>query len=129
MTDASSQTIRVVLADDSEFVLRAVARLLRSEPRVALVATAGKFAEAVRLVGEHKPDVVVLDLHMAPDAKQDPSGLKAEKAGLRLLAITAASVNDPRALALANSMGADKLLDKMKLDEELIPAILEFASK
>jgi hypothetical protein len=30
---------------------------------------------------------------------------------------------------LANAIGADKLLDKMRLDEELIPAIVELGAR
>lgn len=53
--------------------------------------------------------------------------LKAQQRGLRLLTITAASVHDDESVALANAIGGDKLLDKMTLDEKLIPAILELA--
>jgi len=38
-------------------------------------------------------------------------------------------VNDDESIALASAIGADKLLDKMRLDEELIPAIQELAAK
>jgi DNA-binding NarL/FixJ family response regulator len=128
MTETGSQPVKVLLADDSEFMLRAVARLLRTTSQVALIGAAVDFAEAVRLAHEHKPHVVILDLHMALQAKADVLRLKAESGGSRLLAITAANVKDEGSLALANAIGADRLLDKMSLEEELIPAILELAS-
>lgn len=128
MTDTASAPVRVLLADDSEFMLRAVARLLRTTPQIALVGTAADFAEAVRLAQEHQPHVVVLDLHMALQANQNVLSLKWEGGSPRILGITAANVKDQGSLALAKSIGAGRLLDKMSLDEELIPAILELAS-
>jgi two-component system, chemotaxis family, protein-glutamate methylesterase/glutaminase len=128
MTETGAKQVKVLLADDSEFMLRAVARLLRTTSQVALIGTAVDFAEAVRLADEHKPDVVVLDLHMAQQAKADVLRLKAGDCKPRLLAITAANVKHEGSLALASAIGADRLLDKMSLEEELIPAILELAS-
>lgn len=124
---AIPKQIRVLLADDSGVMLRAVSRLLNEYPQVALVGAAKGFEEAVRLADEHQPHVVVLDLHMAQRAHADPLRLKAQR-GLRLLAITATSVNDAESMALASAIGADKLLDKMELDEKLVPTILALAS-
>jgi chemotaxis response regulator CheB len=57
--------VKVLLADDSGIILRAMFGLSHSTPQVALVGTAGDFEEAVRLEDQHQPQVVVLDLHMA----------------------------------------------------------------
>jgi|ERR1700722_11834628 chemotaxis response regulator CheB len=127
MTEPSAQ-VKVLLADDSGVMLRAVSRLLNATPQVALVGAAADFEEVVRLADEHQPHVVVLDLRMAAKARADALKLKAKQQRLRLLAITATNVNDEESVALANSIGADKLLDKMRLDEDLVPTILELAS-
>jgi DNA-binding NarL/FixJ family response regulator len=120
--------VKVLLADDSGIILRAMFRLLRATPQLALVGAVEDFEEAVRLVDQHQPQVVVLDLHMARKAHADALRLKARQRGLRLLAITAASVNDDESIALADAIGADKLLDRMELDEKLVPTILALAS-
>jgi chemotaxis response regulator CheB len=127
MANEGKPQIRVLLADDSGIMLRAISRLLDVTPEIALVGVAGNFEEAVRLADELQPQIVILDLRMAQRANANALRLKAQQRGLRLLAITAASVNDDESVALANAIGADKLLDKMTLDEELIPAILELA--
>jgi DNA-binding NarL/FixJ family response regulator len=114
---------------NSGIVLRAITRLLDVTPEVALVGVVGDFEEAVRLADELQPQIVILDLRMAQKANADALRLKAQQRGLRLLAITAANVNDDESIALANDIGADKLLDKMRLDEELIPAFLELGTK
>jgi chemotaxis response regulator CheB len=123
-----SKQVRVLLADDSGVMLRAVSRLLTEHPAIVLVGAAGNFEEAVRLADEHQPHVLVLDLRMAQKASADALRFKAQQLGLRLLAITAASVNDKESIALAEAIGADKLLDKMELDEKLVPTILALAS-
>jgi chemotaxis response regulator CheB len=127
MTDPVQQ-VKVLLADDSGVMLRAVARLLEGASQVALVGAARDFEEAIRLAEEHQPHVLVLDLRMAQKAHADALRFKAQQLGLRLLAITAANVNDQESIAMAAAIGADKLLDKMELDEKLVPTILALAN-
>ena len=56
--------IRVVLADDETLLRAALASLLAFEPDVEIVGQAADGAEAIRVVRETTPDVVVLDLEM-----------------------------------------------------------------
>lgn len=63
MTDGD-QVIRVLLADDHA-VLRAGLRvLLNNEPDIEVIGEAGDGEEAVRVITQLKPDIVVLDLMM-----------------------------------------------------------------
>ena len=62
--DQSSPTVRVLLADDQTLFRVGLARLLEADPRVEIVGEAADGAEAVRLVGSLKPDVVLMDLKM-----------------------------------------------------------------
>ena len=55
---------RVVLVDDHHILRVSLARLLDAEEDVEVVGTAGDGAEAVRLVAETEPDVVLMDLSM-----------------------------------------------------------------
>ena len=54
--------IRVVLADDHPIVRTGIAALLASEPDVEIVGQTGDGIEAVELVEQLGPDVLVLDL-------------------------------------------------------------------
>ena len=56
--------IRVLLADDHGLVRDGLTRLLGSVPDIEVVATAADGEEAVRLAGEHQPDVILMDLRM-----------------------------------------------------------------
>ena len=55
--------MRVLLADDHQLLRQAIRRALE-DAGMTVVAEAGDGGEAVRLVGELKPDVVVMDVSM-----------------------------------------------------------------
>jgi len=111
--------VKVLLAEDAESMRKAIRALLNECEDITLVGEAATFSEAVQKAEELLPDEIILDLHMVDGAKQHLP------AGPKLLAISFA--NDDEAKASAGRMGAAKLLDKMKLSQELIPAILELA--
>ncbi|HEX2123221.1 MAG TPA: response regulator transcription factor [Thermoanaerobaculia bacterium] len=56
--------ISVVIADDHELVRRGIAGLLRVERDVAVVGEAADGAEALRLVEQYSPDVLIVDIEM-----------------------------------------------------------------
>jgi DNA-binding NarL/FixJ family response regulator len=56
--------IRVLLADDHGLVRDGLSRLLGSVADIEVVAVAADGNEAVRLAGEHRPDVILMDLRM-----------------------------------------------------------------
>jgi len=56
--------IRCVIADDHEMLRYGVRRLLEDAPDFAVVGEAGDAAEALKLVLEHRPDLVLLDISM-----------------------------------------------------------------
>lgn len=60
----NTPTVRVLIADDQTLFRVGLARLLEEDPRVQIVGQAGDGAEAVKLAGSLKPDVVLMDLKM-----------------------------------------------------------------
>lgn len=113
-----SMPIEVLLADDAEIIRKGIRRLLRDQSDIVIVGEAATFPEAIQKAQELRPDIVVLDLRMAKGVTMPPNCPK-------VLAISIA--NDDEAKAEAIKMGASRLLDKMNLSQELIPAILELA--
>ncbi|MBO0868378.1 MAG: response regulator transcription factor, partial [Micromonosporaceae bacterium] len=59
-----TSAIRVVVADDQTAVREGLALLLDLLDDVTVVGLAGDGEDAVRLVAEHDPDVVLMDLRM-----------------------------------------------------------------
>jgi DNA-binding NarL/FixJ family response regulator len=59
-------TIRIVLADDQPLVRAGLRVLMADHPDLVIAGEAGTGAEAVRIVRETRPDVVVMDIRM-PD--------------------------------------------------------------
>ena len=116
-------SIKVLLADDSEVMRRAIAKLLNEEPSTSLVGEARGFAETIRLANELRPDVLVMDLHMSDEREYSPESVRFQLS-MHSGCIVAISVwNDEQAKALAKRFGARVLLDKVNLYSELIPAI------
>ena len=114
--------IKVLLADDSDIMRKAIRRALQEDPRIEIVGEAGCFAKTMQLIADHKPDVLLLDLHLAKKRDVAPELVKAQ---LRCVCTLAVSLsNDDEAKALAESYGAASLLDKMNLYRKMIPAIM-----
>ena len=59
-----TERIRVLVADDQGVIRMGLAMILDHEPDLITVAQAGDGAEALRLIDEHDPDVVLMDIRM-----------------------------------------------------------------
>lgn len=58
------KSIRILLADDHTIVRKGLRLLLESHPGLQVVAEAADGRDAVQLAGEHRPDVIVMDIAM-----------------------------------------------------------------
>lgn len=57
-------TLRVLIAEDENLVRQGIRKLLELDSRIEITAEAGDGEEALRLIAETKPDVVLLDVRM-----------------------------------------------------------------
>ena len=56
--------IKVTIVDDHELVRTGIIRILKDEPDIEVVAEASSGEEAIQLVKQYKPDVVLMDVNM-----------------------------------------------------------------
>jgi two-component system, NarL family, response regulator DevR len=116
--------INVLLADDHQYVRRAISELLKSDTDVRLVGEASSLRETLDLTAVVCPDVVVMDIHMGDEQNVKPSDLKSRLVDCRLLAMSLWT--DEETKILAESFGAVTLLDKTKLATELLPSLRQY---
>ena len=117
--------VKVFLADDAEIMRKAIRRLLSDREDIAVVGEASNFYETIQKTAELHPDLILLDVHLAERAGIAPTKAKGLLNGAKILAITLGA--DDVKEELLHGVGAAKLLDKMNLSDQLIPAILELA--
>lgn len=60
----SHPTVRVLLADDQALVRAGFRLVLEHDPAIEVVAEANDGAQAIRLIHEYRPDVVLMDIRM-----------------------------------------------------------------
>ena len=63
---SNAKPIRVLLIDDSPIIRLGLRSALEDYPDITIVGEAGTAADGIAAVAQHKPDVVLLDLHL-PD--------------------------------------------------------------
>ncbi|MEA2421111.1 MAG: two-component system, NarL family, response regulator NreC [Thermoleophilaceae bacterium] len=61
---ATAATITIVVADDHAVVRGGLRRLLDAEPDFEVVAEAGDVQQTLARMAEHRPSILLLDLHM-----------------------------------------------------------------
>lgn len=122
-------TIRVLLADD-QALLRATFRILIDTcADMEVVAEAADGAEAILLAGEHRPDLVLMDIRMpGTDGLTATTAICADPAlsGTRVLILTTFEVDEYVAQALR--AGASGFLGKDVTAEALLSGIRTVAS-
>lgn len=85
----TGEEIRIVVADDQRAVLDGLALMLGLLPGITVVAVAADGAETLAAVGQHRPDVVLLDLHMpVMDGIEATRHLTAEHPGTAVVVLT-----------------------------------------
>jgi DNA-binding NarL/FixJ family response regulator len=85
----AGESIRVLVADDQAAVREGLATLLDLTPGIEVVGEARDGAQAVELVAEHAPDVVLMDLHMpGVDGIEATAQITRDHPGTRVVVLT-----------------------------------------
>ena len=114
--------IRVLLAEDQTMLRGALAALLELEPDICVVAQAPNGREAIRLIREHTPDVLVTDIEMPEMTGLElAAALKQSESKTRVIILT--TFARPGYLRRALDAGARGYLLKERPVTELAEAI------
>lgn len=85
----ADESIRVLVVDDQAAVREGLATLLDLTPGIEVVGTARDGAQALEFVAEHRPAVVLMDLHMpGVDGIQATERITQEYPGVRVVVLT-----------------------------------------
>jgi len=124
---ASHMRLRVLLVDDHVLVRHGLRSVLESSGRVEVVGEAGTGREALRLLTQESPDVVLLDLRLG-----DEDGIEVARAcreadpGVKVLVVSAHGSSTQLRTALA--AGADGYLLKGVTATELVDGLGKVAA-
>jgi two-component system response regulator NreC len=123
----SSETIRVVIADDHAVVRRGLRDVLAADGGFELVAEAPDLDAARRYVRGHHPDVLVLDLNMPGGSTLDAiPDIRAECPNTQIVVLT--MQDEPEYARRALGAGALGYVLKEAAETELVDAIRRAAA-
>ncbi|WP_369363857.1 response regulator [Streptomyces sp. CG4] len=121
-TEGEKKPARVVVADDQTVVREGIVMLLGLLPGVKVVGAAGDGEEAVQLVGELAPDVVLMDLRMPRcDGVEATRRIRAQYPGTQVVVLT--TYADDESLFPALRAGARGYLTKDAGGDEIVRAV------
>jgi DNA-binding NarL/FixJ family response regulator len=116
--------IRLLLADDDDCFVAALAALLATDGRLLVIGRAHNGREAVELATTHSPDVVLMDIDMpVMDGIEATRHIQATLPATQVIALSGTDDFEDRGLEI-RAAGATDYIPKSRFTDEIIDAIL-----
>lgn len=123
----AERTVTELIADDSDLFAAALEAVLTGEDGIEVVGSAGDGEEAMRLAGELRPQVVLMDISMpGVDGFEATERIRAELPEVCVLVLTGSAADAD--VRRAHEAGASGYVTKDRIAEELVHAIRDVAA-
>ena len=122
MKNIEPSALRILLVDDSPAFLHAATRALALDSRIDIVGKASSGHQAIALVPEVQPDVVLMDVAMpGMNGFEATRQIKSRPNPPRIVMLTSHDIAHYRTAAA--DAGADNFVNKADFGTELLPLI------
>jgi two-component system, NarL family, vancomycin resistance associated response regulator VraR len=122
MLSYRSSQLRVLIVDDHELIRFSLKLALMRQPHIEIVGLASNGQEAIDMVKQHHPDVVILDLQMPiVDGLSASNQIKSLYPQTRIVAYS--SVKDPQVEVMIQTAQVDAFCEKEVPIQELIDVV------
>ncbi len=122
------QKVCIVIADDHPLMRNGIRKMLSYIPEASVVGEASDGVEAVQLVKELQPDLLLLDLNMPKmDGIEVVRQLQKESIPVSILVLSA--INDPEMVLGMLELGVVAYLSKEEAPVKLLSTVQELVSK
>jgi two-component system, NarL family, response regulator DegU len=119
--------IRVVIADDHAIMRVGIRNILSRSDKIEVIGEASNGAEALELIQELNPDVLILDMEMpVMDGVEVARRLKGSKSPVNILVLSA--YDDRQYILEMLNMGAAGYLIKDEAPEVIVTAVQSIAN-
>jgi LuxR family transcriptional regulator, maltose regulon positive regulatory protein len=123
----AERPVTVLIADDSDLFAAALEAVLTGEEGIEVVGSAGDGEEAMRLAGELRPQVVLMDISMpGVDGFEATERIRDELSEVCVLVLTGSAADAD--VRRAHEAGASGYVTKDRIAEELVHAIRDVAA-
>jgi DNA-binding NarL/FixJ family response regulator len=126
MTAMGPTQVSVVIADDQRLFAEALEAILSTDGRIRVVGRAADGQEAIDVVLDQHPDVVLLDIAMPVlDGIAATEAIREQSPGTRVIVLTGSAATHD--VSRARAAGAAGYVTKDQIAGDLVRAILDVA--
>ena len=118
----SSTKIKVVVAEDNTIVRKGIRRMLHNSQDIDVIAEASNGIEALQLVGDFKPDILLLDVEM-PELNGIEVARTLKKSSLVTRILVLSAYDDQEYIREMLLNGASGYLLKDEAPERIVDAV------
>lgn len=123
-----AKIIRVILVDDHTMIRRGIRRILEKHPNILVVAESGTGTDAIGLVQQLQPDLLLLDIEL-PDMKgyEVARELRARQSNVSILVLS--TCDDDYFIEEVLQAGINGYLNKSEAPAKILEAVHRVSAK